>query len=221
MNMGEVLGWVAAAAREATLFAALGLLVGGIDDLATDFVYIARRLRGRFTGRVHARTLGDLPPSTLRFAIYLPAWDESAVIGQMLRTAVARIDDPNLAIYVGTYPNDFATIEAVAEVAEHDRRVRLVVGPRAGPTTKADCLNGLWRAMGEDEAHAGVRFDAIILHDAEDVVHPGELTVFADGLSRAGAVQLPVLPLPPARRGLALVGGTYLDEFAEANLALA
>jgi adsorption protein B len=43
-----------------------------------------------------------------------------------------------------------------------DPRVRLVVGMRAGPTTKADCLNQLWLALLADEASEGRRAKAIV-----------------------------------------------------------
>src|SRR3546814_6182899 len=71
-----------------------------------------------------------------RIAIFVAAWDESRVIGAMLATALARIEHPNYRLYVGTYPNDRATIDAVIEVARRDARVRLVIGPHPGPTTK-------------------------------------------------------------------------------------
>jgi adsorption protein B len=215
LDWGRTTELIATVTHEVTLFAAVGLLIGGIDDLIVDVIYLWRRLRGRW--RADARLiLADLPPPPQRFAIFVPAWDESAVIGAMLTTLVTRLTEARLTIFVGTYPNDPETIEAVAQVAERDPRVRLVIGPRAGPTTKADCLNGLWRAMRDEESwRGGERIDAIILHDAEDVVHRGELVVFGHHLHTADAVQLPVLPLP--RPGAHMVGGTYLDEFAEAH----
>ena len=69
--------------------------------------------------------------------------------------------------------------------------------------------------MRDDEAHAGAEFAAVVIHDAEDVVHRGELTVFADRLRSADAVQLPVSPL--RRPGAHMIGGTYLDEFSESH----
>jgi adsorption protein B len=56
---------------------------------------------------------------------------------------------------------------------------------------------------------------AVVLHDAEDVVHPLELSIFNSLIDRAGAIQLPVLPLPDARSRW--VAGHYCDEFAEAH----
>ncbi|MBN8841243.1 MAG: glycosyltransferase, partial [Sphingomonadales bacterium] len=108
-------------------------------------MWLVRRL-------LHGRdsvALDDLPRPARprRFAILVPAWDESAVIGAMLRNTLARLDHPDFLIIVGCYPNDRATIAAVARVAAHDRRVRLTIGRRHGPTTKADCLNTLWRAL--------------------------------------------------------------------------
>ncbi len=99
-------------------------------------------------------------------------------------------------------------------VAAVDARVRLVIGAAAGPTTKADCLNTIWRALLRDEAVEGP-VAAVVLHDAEDVVHPAELRVFAGHLGSHAAVQIPVLPLPHPRSRF--VAGHYCDEFAEAH----
>ncbi|WP_404339992.1 glycosyl transferase family protein [Sphingomonas sp. MMS12-HWE2-04] len=204
--------------RESTLFAAIWFLIAGIDDLIVDVIYAAQLLRRRVLhlfGAVLTDPADLATGQTLPLAIFIGAWDESPVIGSMLRTALDRFEYPDYRLYVGTYPNDPATIAAVAEVACEEPRIRLVIGDVPGPTTKADCLNGLWRALRRDEASEGRRHAAIILHDAEDLVHPQELTVFAHYLPRYAAVQLPVLPLPHPRSRF--VSGHYLDEFAEAH----
>lgn len=88
-------------------------------------------------------------------------------------------------------------------------------GERDGPTTKADCLNALWRALGRDDDAVGARTLAVVLHDAEDVIDRAELSVL-DALIRDHAVvQVPVVPLvvPGAR----IISGHYADEFAEAH----
>jgi adsorption protein B len=203
--------------REAMLFAAIGLLIGGIDDLAIDFVFIVRRL---WRGGPARLSLATLPPPDRpgRIAVFVPAWDEVAVIGGMLSAALARFDHADYRLYVGLYPNDAPTIAAAAAVADRDPRVRLVIGPNDGPTTKADCLNTLWAALCRDDAADDIATKAIVLHDAEDVVHPAELTVFDTLIERHAVVQLPVLPL--VKRGSQLVSGHYADEFAEARWTL-
>lgn len=217
MGSGGILVAIDAVTREVTLFAAIFFLIGGVDDLLVDLIYAVRRisvaLRRLAAPRREGREIAAAPP--IPIALFVAAWDESQVIGQMLRSALSRFDYPDYALYVGTYPNDPATIAEVAKVAEADSRVRLVIGPSPGPTTKADCLNALWRALLHDEAAEGRPVAAVVLHDAEDLVHPLELRVFADFLRRHSAVQLPVLPLrhPDSR----FVSGHYLDEFAEAH----
>lgn len=215
---GEAAALIDIGARETLLFAAVGFCIGGIDDLAVDLVYLARLVRHRLTrGGRGAVTMRDLPSPEVRgrMAIFVAAWDESAVIGAMLASALARIDHPDYRIYVGTYPNDRPTIDAVAAVAAGDARVRLVIGTDPGPTTKAACLNTLWRALRHDEERDGARVRAVVLHDAEDVVHRDELRLFDRYVDRHMVVQLPVLPLiDPASR---LVSGHYADEFAEAH----
>ena len=203
--------------REAFLFAGVGLLIGGLDDLLVDLVFIGRSIWCRRTVRPCLR---DLPAPLVRapLAIFVPAWDEVAVIGAMLATSVARFEHEDYRIYVGAYPNDRATIDAAAAAAACDPRITVVIGDHDGPTTKADCLNTLWHALRRSDAEAGRRTKAIVLHDAEDVVHPLELRVFDSLIDRYAVVQLPILPL--VKRGARLVSGHYADEFAEADCSL-
>ena len=201
-------------ARELMLFAAAGLMIGGLDDLLLDCLFATGLVLRR--GERWTR-LDELPapPAPPRLAMLVPAWQEAEVIGPMLRATLAAYDHRDYLIFVAAYANDRATIDAVALVAQGDARVRLVVNPRAGPTTKADNLNAAWAAVAREEAASGRAFDAVVLHDAEDVVHPAEPRVFAALLARAEVVQLPVRPLVHA--GGPLVSGHYLDEFAESH----
>lgn len=212
----EALCWgLAIAARELSLFAAVGLLIGGIDDVAIDLLWLARLGWRRCTVyRHHARcTAHSLPPPERpgRLAIFVAAWQESGVIGPMLRTALKSLVHDDYCIFVGTYPNDPETQAAVRAVA--DPRVCLVGGLRPGPTTKAECLNRCWEALLRCERRTGVPFKAVLIHDAEDVVHPRELQLVDRLIERFDLVQLPVLPLVDRRSQW--ISGHYADEFAE------
>lgn len=211
--MDWALWGLAAFTREMLLFAAFGFLVGGIDDLLVDFLYLSGRLVGRGGGLALDRLTPSAAPG--RIAVFVPAWDEVSVIGPMLDAALRSIEYPDYRIYVGTYPNDRATKDTVASVAARDGRVRLVVGPRNGPTTKGDNLNVMWRALRDDDVRTGARTRAVVLHDAEDLVHPAELRVFDALLDGHAVVQLPVHPL--IRPEAHWISGTYADEFAEAH----
>jgi adsorption protein B len=120
-----------------------------------------------------------------------------------------------LTLYVGCYCNDPVTIAAAIAGAGDDPRVRLVINDRAGPTTKADCLNRLYVALGDDEVRSGTPFASVILHDAEDMVHPAALTVMDRALAEVDFIQLPVRPEP--QRASPWVAGHYTDEFTEAH----
>jgi adsorption protein B len=203
-----VLTACAALLRETALFAAFGFLLLGLSDLLVDLLWLGLRLFRR-------RGDQDLPRVERpgRLAIFVPAWDEAAVIGRMLDHAQAAFGAADYRLYVGCYPNDPATIAAVRAAAGPE--VRLVIGPAAGPTSKADCLNRIWETMIEDEAADGVPVKAVVLHDAEDVVHSAELALFDALIEQYDLVQLPVVPLidPDSR----FVAGHYLDEFTEAH----
>ena len=195
-----------AGARELMLFAGVGLLIGGLDELTVDACFWA----GRLLRRQSRLTLATLPPAPpMRFAVFVPAWDEAAVIAPMLRTLIERWGNADYRVYVGVYRNDPATRAAVAPLL--GERVRMVITPHDGPTTKADNLNSLWRAMTADDRAP----DGVIIHDAEDVVDPAELRVFASLMPGRDVVQLPVLPI--IGRGVSIVSAVYGDEFAESH----
>jgi adsorption protein B len=212
----DVVGLLFAAAdvtmREAALFAAAGFLLLGISDLAVDMLWALRKL---VLATRRAEALEDLPPPARpgRMAVFVPAWDEAGVIGEMLRRALEAFATGDFRIYVGCYPNDPQTMAEVRAV--DDQRIRLAVCAAAGPTTKADCLNCLWEALLEDEAAQGWRAKAVVLHDAEDVVHSAELSIFDRAIEGRDLAQLPVLPLIDAESRW--IGGHYADEFAEAH----
>ena len=131
----------------------------------------------------------------------------------MLRATLKRLDYDDYRIFVGYYPNDPATEAAIASV--DDQRITAVQVEADGPTTKADCLNHLYDALVAHEIDTGRSAKAVVLHDAEDVVHRFELRIFDGLIDRASLVQLPVLPLiDPQSRWIA---GHYCDEFAEAH----
>lgn len=202
--------------REVALFAAVGFLLLGSSDLAVDLVWLARGAVRAFGRRGSPAATADAlaaPAAPGRIAVFVPAWDEAPVIASMLRHALAAFHGGDFRIYVGCYPNDPDTIAAVRAIV--DPRLRLVLGPAPGPTTKADCLNRLWERMRADEEGFGRRFKAVVLHDAEDVVHSAELRIFDLLTERFDLVQLPVLPLvDPRSRWIA---GHYGDEFVEAH----
>ncbi|MBK5264350.1 MAG: glycosyl transferase family protein [Alphaproteobacteria bacterium] len=205
--------------NELIFFAAVGFLIGSLDDLLVDIFWLARSLWKRvfIYTRHEAMTMATLPVArnTGPVAVFVPAWDEANVIGHMLRHCLKSWGNADFRIFVGCYSNDRATIMAVAAVAEQDERISMVIGANAGPTTKGDCLNAIWTAMLRQESVQGKSFKAVVLHDAEDVVHPGEIRLFDTMIDRFDLVQLPVLPLvnPHSR----WVSGHYCDEFAEAH----
>lgn len=208
--------------REVLLVAMVGLALGGLDDLLMDLLFLVRKAWRDSTVYVrHTRmTTATLPPSPTpgAIAILIPAWREEAVIGPMLRHALEEWGASRFRIFVGVYPNDPATLDAVIPVAESDARIAVAVNHRDGPTTKADCLNTLWRAMTICEASEGVRFKAVVLHDAEDVVHADEIRLFDFMIDRFDLVQLPVLPLPGRGKWFnRAIANHYCDEFAESH----
>lgn len=209
------LEWLALVEHELLLFAGVFFLLGAVDELSMDLAWIWLRLTGR--AQTHSLRRSDLHYTRLsgRAAVLIPAWQEAGVIGDTLAHALAVWPQEDLRIYVGVYRNDPATLEAAARGARGDRRVRIVVHDRAGPSTKADCLNRLYKALQQDELREGTPARMVVLHDAEDMVDAAALALLDRAIGPSHFVQLPVLPLP--QEGSRWIGSHYCEEFAEAH----
>ncbi len=60
---------------------------------------------------------------------------------------LAAIRYSNYDFFVGAYPNDQPTVDAVLQAAARFPKVHLALCPHAGPTSKGDCLNWIYQHM--------------------------------------------------------------------------
>ena len=188
---------------------AVWILLSGLDDLFIDLVYFLGR-RNRFPWPSQ-EDLTQTPQR--RIAILVPLWHEHEVIGQMLTHNLSAIRYGNYDVFVGVYPNDPQTREAVEQAMRDDGRVHLAICPHDGPTSKGDCLNWTYKRMVEYEVRGGIDFEILVTHDAEDLIHPESLHLINWFMRDHQMVQIPVVPLSTT------IGewthGLYCDEFAE------
>jgi bacteriophage N4 adsorption protein B len=187
---------------------AIAAVISGLDELVLDVVTAWRWLQ---RPRTHTRAPQDAPEK--RMAIFLPLWQEEGVVGSMLAHNIGAIRYSEYHFFVGVYPNDARTMDAVRGAEVRFPNVHLSIVPHNGPTSKADCLNWIFQSMLAHEEACGVRFDIVVTHDAEDVIHPSSLRWINHYAADYDMVQVPVLPLATPLRDF--THGVYCDEFAE------
>jgi adsorption protein B len=214
MGQYTIWQWLVLVQHELLLFAGVFFLLCSLDELLVDLIWLCRRLsaglRNRMAPEPQPELLADVDA-----AVFIAAWQEAGIIGVTVRHLLDAWPQPGLRVYVGCYANDLATLVAASDAAVGDTRLRLVAHSASGPTTKADCLNRLYRALEHDEARQGHRVRMIVLHDAEDMVDPLAIGLLDREIGNADMVQLPVLPVPqPNSRW---IGSHYCEEFAEAH----
>src|SRR5690348_2805115 len=121
-------GILSRVAAELALFAGVGFLLFGVNDLLVDIIYFVRRLwRSVTVYSRHPRAFASYCVFNRNpgfMAVLVPAWDEAAVIAAMLKATLNRLDYDDYRIFVGHYRNDPATAAAIASVA--DVRVQAV-----------------------------------------------------------------------------------------------
>src|SRR5258708_25337184 len=93
-----------------------------------------------------------LPQSALlakpeqRLAIIVPAWQEQDVISAMIENTISTANYSDYVIFVGTHPNDPATIAEVERARRRHRRGVRGEAPPPGPTHKAALPNAILEA---------------------------------------------------------------------------
>ena len=187
-----------------------------IDDVLFDLIFWVSWLK-RWQIR---RRYAPFSPSDLmaaveqRVAIFIPCWHESEIVDKMLEYASRHINYRRYDILIGVYPNDESTVDKVRSAARRYRGVHAVINDIPGPTTKAQNLNSIYRAMKRIEGDDP--FSIVLIHDVEDVIHPLSLRLYNHLIPGKQMVQIPVFPLE--RRWTSSISWTYADEFARSHL---
>jgi adsorption protein B len=196
-------------------------LTSSADDVLLDLIYLVKHKQFRSSNLDIKAIETDSPKRT---AVMIPAWREAGVVADMIRSTLELTHYPKalLEFFVGVYPNDEATRKEVEQLARDNPNVHCVVNPRPGPTNKSQNLNAVYTAIKVEERERGIPFQVVVIHDAEDVIHPYSFKLYSALLNTHEAVQLPVIALFPRFRWRSLLGflisGTYADEFAENHM---
>lgn len=200
--------------RIAIMVSAVLILVSSADDLLIDIAYWLGRLGSLLTfWRWPPRQSRlDRHPEKL-IAVMVPAWQESEVIANMVANTNKTFDYARYHIFVGVYANDADTRREVEKTRQRFAGVHRAEVPHDGPTSKADCLNWIVQNILLHEERTGERFDAFLMHDAEDVVHPYGLKTVNWFIEKTSMIQMPVLSMNRAWNKF--VACHYMDEFAE------
>ncbi|MCX6164103.1 MAG: glycosyltransferase, partial [Ignavibacteriae bacterium] len=192
---------------------AIMLVITGLDDMYMDLLYwiYRKKYKAKMPDFNEMFDKAEKP-----IAVILGAWRESSVIGRTLSYAIRNLKYKNYRFFVGVYPNDPDTIRIVKEISKKDSRVIACINPQNGPSTKADNLNSLYAGLCEYEKVYG-EFEVILVHDAEDFMHPFCLKLYNYLIGYKGyhGVQIPVIPIKSKLGGI--FHRTYCDAFAEVH----
>lgn len=192
----------------------IGGLVFTIDDLFIDMYALMKKLKPLLITSDSLTEIKARPEKNI--AIIVANWKEAEVIGPMIRGNLRNIDYKRYTFFIGVYPNDLPTWEAAKKLEEtYPHKVVVVVNTQPGPTSKGQMLNEMARHIFQAEALHGLKFDLMLMQDSEDVLHRHSLSLMNYYSEQADFIQIPVFSFDvPAR---SLVGGVYIDEFAESH----
>ncbi len=201
------------------IFVLLIILVS-VDDFIWDMFYFIARLFGKASHpAIDVEDIRAAVPKMM--AVIVAAYNEEQVLDAVIRNLVESNQYPRSMyhIFLGVYPNDEGTVKVARELTKAYDNVHMVIHVLKGPSSKADNINNVIHNIADFEKENQVRFQAIVIHDSEDLVHPYEFLLENYLLQFHQAIQMPVFPLQempkPGNIFKNLVSGTYADEFAE------
>ena len=150
------------------IIAAVITAVSSVDDLFVDLYYWCLKIFGNRHTKDRAHALLAARTHKLQerpFAIMVPAWKEREVIFSMLGANSRLLEYPNYHYFVGVYQNDRPTMLEVERAQQEYPNIHMVIVPRNGPTSKADCLNEIVASIFRYEAEYKFVFAGVAMHD--------------------------------------------------------
>lgn len=203
------------------LILALLYILMGFDDFIWDIISLFYK-NNRKDFFLNMQEINASPYKLL--AVIIGAWREDNVIEDVIDNFLTSTIYPKSMyhIFIGVYPNDLATIEAVTRLEARYLNVHMIINEKAGPTSKAQNINHILKQILQFEIDRSWSFSSYTIHDAEDVVHPYELKITNTLIMRYPALQFPVFPLimkPNFKNFFPnITSSSYADEFAENHL---
>ncbi len=187
------------------------------EELIFDLTYLLRYRKLKNHALTPEELEADKPK---RMAVLLPTWQD-ANVAPMIRATLGytNYSPLHLDFFVGVYPNDRATLEAVEALSQEFVNVHLVVADGPGPTPRGHLLNILYSYLERFERSNRLEFEVVALHSADDVIHPYTFKLYSTLLRKYPAVQLPVLALPSQGHfWKGLLNAAYTGDSAEEQL---
>lgn len=201
------------------LFAVL-IVMFSFDDIIWDIYYFfIKLLKKEKVDEISMDSLEKVTPKLM--AMIIAAYNEESVLEAVIENLIASQEYPMSMyhIFLGVYPNDPKTREIALKLDKKYPNVHAITHVLEGPSSKADNINNVIKNIFKFEQENNQRFNGIIIHDSEDIVHPYELLLENYLFKTKSAIQIPVFPLqekPQFNNILKnMVTGTYADEFAE------
>ena len=137
---------------------------------------------------------GEIPS----VGVFVANWREEDILDKMVEGNLARIPMPSVRLYLGVYPNDTGTRDvAMALAKRHPDRVRVIVNTLAGPTSKGQMLNEMFRQVYSSDE----RPEMVVLHDSEDIIDPRTFEIYARYAEQHDFIQVPVFSLNSSKSG--------------------
>lgn len=196
------------------------IVIFSIDDIIWNIFYLFYKLSGKLKAeKIPIKDLKKVTPKLL--AVVIAAYNEEDVLEEVIENLIKSQEYPRSLyhLFIGVYPNDPATKKIAMKLEKKYDHIHAITHVLNGPSSKADNINNVIENIYNYEKTHSLRFNGIIIHDSEDVVHPYEFMLENYLFETKEAIQIPVFPLqemPTIKNFFKnMVTGTYADEFAE------
>ena len=132
-----------------TYFTLICILIFSFDDFFIDSIAFLKKLKPSLLSDTDLMNIRKL--SEKKIAIMIANWQEDEIIERMILGNILNIEYNNYIFFLGVYPNDFKTLQAVKRLEKNYNNVRCVINTQPGPTSKGQMLNQIVQSIRSTE----------------------------------------------------------------------
>jgi len=180
-----------------------------LEDVVIDLISLVGRLKPIKLDKAELDKLKLIPQK--KIAVLVANWIEDDIIEHAISGNVKNIEYANYQFFLGVYANDLPTLEAAKRIEAKFANVKVVINLINGPTSKGQMLNEIVKHLVKIDQG----FQALLIHDSEDVIHYQSLNLMNSLLDKYDYIQIPIFSLPVSLSKF--TAGIYIDEFVEAH----
>lgn len=187
--------WLQLLAQSTTVVVIVAVVLYGLtalERLVSDLLLWVSSLVGTNPVLYDQPSLEDLIDVKERnIALLIPVWRSGEGLSASVDRLVNSLDYSAYHVFLGVYPNDTQSLREAQRLALRHQHVHRVVCSQPGPIPYSDSVTALVEGVAEFANSSGIEFEAAVLGEVDDTLHPLSFRLYNYYSERFDLVEIP------------------------------